>query len=102
MHLSKMVGVGHVELLVRKAGCLDQMALLANLICLGQAGGDFRIHVIGALESEGMQMISRRERFDAPEAEIFNATSGHDMAVDPGSSDNERGKIPPASKTKHF
>jgi hypothetical protein len=29
-----------------------------------------------------MQMISRRERFDPPEAAIFNATREYDMAVD--------------------
>ena len=75
-----------------------EMALLTNLICLGQPCGHFRIHVINALEPKGMQMISRRERFDAPEAAIFNATREHDMAVDPVSSNNERGKTHPNLK----
>src|SRR5438105_2172169 len=74
------------------------MALLTNLICLGQPGGHFGIHVISSLEPKGMQMISRRECFDAPEAAIFNATSEHDMAVDPVPSNNERGKTHPHLK----
>jgi len=74
------------------------MALLTNPICLRQPRGDFRVHVIDALEPEGMQMISRRERFDAAKAGIFEATREHDMAVDPVSSNNERGKTHPHLK----
>jgi hypothetical protein len=74
------------------------MVLLTNLISLGQPGGHFRIHIVYALEAEGMQMISPRERFDAPEAAIFNATSEHDMAVDRVPSNNERGKTHPHLK----
>src|SRR5436189_5221695 len=74
------------------------MALLTNLIRVLHPRGDFRIHLIDALEPEGMKMISRRERFDAPEAAIFNPTREHDMAVDPVSSNNERGKTHPHLK----
>jgi hypothetical protein len=39
-----------------------------------------------------MQVISRRERFDAAEAGIFEAPREHDMAVDPVPLNDERGK----------
>ena len=71
---------------------LHEMALLTNLICLGQPCGHFGINVINALEPEGVQMIFRRERFDAAEAGIFEATREHDMAVDPIPSNDERSK----------
>src|SRR2546423_15244033 len=74
------------------------MALLTNLICLGQPCGHFRVHVINALEPKGMQMISRREGFDAPEAAILNSTRENDMAVHPVPSNNERGKTHPHLK----
>ena len=74
------------------------MALLTNLIRLGQPCGHFGIHLISALEPKRMQMISRRERFGAPEAAIFNATREHDMAIDPVPSNNERGKTHPHLK----
>src|ERR1017187_5766345 len=45
-----------------------------------------------------MQMISRRERFDAAEAGIYEATREHDMAVYPVSSNDERGKTHPHLK----
>src|ERR1044071_6275546 len=45
-----------------------------------------------------MQMISRRERFDPPEAAILHPTSEHDMAVDPVPSNNKRGKTHPHLK----
>src|SRR6266513_122954 len=45
-----------------------------------------------------MQMISRRERFNAAESRIFQATGQHDMPVDPISSNDERGKTHPHMK----
>jgi hypothetical protein len=43
-------------------------------------------------------MISRRERFDAAEAGIFEATRKQDMAVDPSPSNYERGQTHPYLK----
>src|SRR5438552_18432126 len=43
-------------------------------------------------------MVSWRERFDAAEAGIFEATREHDMAVDPVPSNDERGKTHPHLK----
>jgi hypothetical protein len=74
------------------------MALLPNLICLGQPYRHFVIHVIIALEPEGVQMIFRRERFDAVETGIFDSTREHDMAVDPVPSNDECSKTHPHSK----
>ena len=68
------------------------MPLFAHSIRFGKPSSDFAVHLIDALEPEGMQMISRRERFDAAEAGIFAATREHDMPVDPVSSNDEGGK----------
>jgi hypothetical protein len=41
------------------------MALLAHSIGFGKPGGDFVIDFVHAREAKRMQMISRRESFDA-------------------------------------
>jgi hypothetical protein len=81
-----------------REGRLNEMALLTNLIGLSQPGRDFLIYIVNALEPEGMQMISRRERLDAAESGIFEATREHDVAIDPVPSDDERGKTHPDMK----
>jgi hypothetical protein len=76
----------------------DKMPLITHLIRFGEPGRDFGIYVIDALETEGVEMISRRKSFDAREALIFQAARQDDVAVDPVLPDHERGKAHPHLK----
>src|SRR5688500_9416223 len=69
-----------------------EMALLAHAVCFGQPGGDFVINLIHGLESKGVQMISRRKGFDAPETGIFQATRQDYVAVHPVLTNDKRGE----------
>ena len=67
-----------------------KMALLAHSVSFGEPGGDFVINLIDALETEGVQMISRRESFDPAEARVLQTSRQDDVAVDPILPDDER------------
>jgi len=71
---------------------LEEMPLFADAVGLGEPGSDFVIDLIHALETKGVQMISRRERFDSVETRICQATRQHNVAVDPIPANNKRGK----------
>jgi hypothetical protein len=60
-----------------------EMALLAHSIGFGKPGGHFFIDFIDARETEGVQMISRRESFDAAEAGTLEATRQDHVAFHP-------------------
>jgi|GEM_PF-3820616 len=66
-----------------------EMALLAYLVGLREPGGDFVIDLLDALETKGVQMISRRESFDAAEARVLQASRQDDVAVNPILPDDE-------------
>jgi hypothetical protein len=59
------------------------MALLADAICLSEPRCDFIVDLIDLLESKRMQMISRRESFDAAKARILQAPRQNNVAVHP-------------------
>jgi len=67
-----------------------EMTLLAHSVGFGEPGGDFVVDLIDLLETKGVEMISRRESFDATEARIFQASRQDDVAVDPILPDDER------------
>jgi hypothetical protein len=52
-----------------------EMTLLAYSVGLGEPGGDFVIDFIHGLETEGVQMISRRESLDPAEARVFQPSA---------------------------
>ena len=66
------------------------MALLSYSISFSKPGGNFAINLPHTLEAKGVEMISRREGFDAAEARIFQTPRKHDMAVHPIPPDNKR------------
>jgi len=68
------------------------MPLFADLVGLRQPGRDFVIDLIHVLEPKGMEMISRRESFDAPETRILQPAREDDVAVDPIPANDERGE----------
>ena len=59
------------------------MALLAHSIGFGKPGGDFVIDFVDAPETKGVEVISRRERFDAAETRILKSTRQDHVAVHP-------------------
>ena len=67
-----------------------EMALLADQVGFGEPGGDFVIDFVHAFETKGVQMISRRESFDAAKARVLQPTRQDDVAVDPILPDDER------------
>ena len=67
-----------------------EMALLAHSVRFGEPAGDFVIDLIDPCETEGVQMIPRRERFDAAETRILQATCQDHVAVHPVSPNLER------------
>jgi hypothetical protein len=66
-----------------------EMALLAHSIGFGEPGGDFVIDFVDPRETEGVQMISPRESFDAAETRILEATRQDHVAVHPVSPNDE-------------
>ena len=66
------------------------MPLFADSIGLRQPRGDFCINVIDVLEAKGVQMVSRRKRFNAPKARMLEATRDADVAVHPIPSNERR------------
>jgi hypothetical protein len=65
------------------------MALLAHLIGFGDPGGDFIVDLVLVREAEGVQMITRRKRFDSAKTRIRQASRQDDVAVDPVFPDRE-------------
>ena len=72
--------------------------LLTDSVSFGQPGGDFSIYILHALEPEGMQMISGRERLDPPKTAILNTLRKNDMAINPVSPNYKRRKTHPHLK----
>jgi hypothetical protein len=66
------------------------MALLADPIRFGEPISDFVIDLVYALETKGVQMISRRESFDPAEARTLQTSRQDDVAVDPIPANDER------------
>ena len=87
-----------VPILERTVSPSDEMELLTHPIGFGQPGFHLGIDVLHALEPEGVQMISRRERFDAEKTGIFPAAREHNVPIDPVPSNNERGEAHPNLK----
>jgi hypothetical protein len=59
------------------------MALLAHSVGFREPRGDFSADLIDALEPKCVQMIARRESFDAAKARILQATRQDHVAVHP-------------------
>ena len=76
-----------------------EMALLPNLVGFGEPGGDFVIDFANALETKGVQMISRRESFEAAKARVFEASRQDYVPVHPILPDNERSETHPDLKS---
>jgi hypothetical protein len=68
---------------------LGEMALLAYSVRFGEPGGDFVIDLLDPLETKGVQMISRRESFDAAKTRVLQTSRKHNVAVDPILPDDE-------------
>jgi hypothetical protein len=67
------------------------MPLLAHAISFSKPGGNFAINLIHVFEAKGVEMISGRKSFDAPEAWILEAAREDDVAIHP---------IPPDDKCR--
>jgi hypothetical protein len=80
------------------ASILDVAALLADLVCFGEPDRNFVIDLVNALEPKRVEMISRRESFDAPETGMFETTRQDDMAVYPISANDKRRETHPHMK----
>ena len=68
------------------------MLLLAHSIRFGEPARDFVVDLVDALKAKGVEMILRRESFDAAEARIFQAPRQNNVAVHPVLANDERGK----------
>jgi hypothetical protein len=68
------------------------MPLFAHSIGFGEPSYDLLVDVVDALETKRVEMISRRESFDAAKARILQTTRQHNVAVHPVSADNEGGE----------
>jgi hypothetical protein len=65
------------------------MALLTDSVRFSKPGGDFAVDFVDSSETEGVQMISRRESFDTAKARILQPTRQDHMAVQPVSPNDE-------------
>jgi hypothetical protein len=63
-------------------GLADQVALLANLIGLGQPGRDLVVDLVQLRQPEMVDVVARRERLDAAEAGVLQPAGQHHVAVD--------------------
>ena len=71
------------------------MTLLADAIRFREPARDFVVDLVDALKAKGVEMILRRESFDAAEARIFQAPRQNNVAVHPVLANDERGKAHP-------
>src|SRR5215468_4595620 len=56
------------------------MLLLSHRIGLTHPGGELIIKLLATIQTERMQMVSRREGFDAREARVIDPARKHEMA----------------------
>ncbi len=59
------------------------MFLRTNIVRLPKPGTKFRVDIRGRRQPEVMDVITRRDRVDAPEARVLQTAREHDMAVEP-------------------
>src|SRR5215831_9017486 len=72
-----------------------QMPLLAHLIRLAQPLGELRVDVGRDAEPERVYHVARRERLDPAEARTVDASSEHEVTVEPLPARRERREAHP-------
>ena len=74
------------------------MALLADLISLGEPPRDFVVNFFHARKTKRVEMVAGRKRFDPAKARIFETSRQDHMAVHPFLANDDRGETHPNLK----